>query len=157
MCTSPAVELSKEPRPPARRHPHTLHRDFGGAALEVELEEGFRAAAVDDLDPGVGSGGLVLDDFDDGVGFAALALEVEPVTVAFALTDGSRDDGHAVGQPLGHAARVRDEVEDVLDGDADGAGIRQRDWTHGHNMAAKGGRGANGGIAATGCREAKGG
>src|SRR5438270_8843171 len=32
--------------------------------------------------------------FDDGVGFAALALEVEPVAVAFALTDGSRDDGH---------------------------------------------------------------
>src|SRR5207249_11663992 len=112
MSTSPAVELSKEPRPPRRRHPHAFHRDLGGAALEVELEEGFRAAAVDDLDPGVGGGGFVLDDFDDGVGFAALALEMEPVAVAFALTDGSRDDGHAVGQPLGHAARVRDEVEE---------------------------------------------
>src|SRR5439155_10296290 len=92
--------------------------------------EGFRAAAVDDLDPGVGGGGFVLDDFDDGVGLAALALEVQPVTVAFAPIGRSRDDGHAVGQPLGHAARVRDEVEDVLDGDADGAGVRQRHWSH---------------------------
>src|SRR5213595_2668239 len=94
MCTSPAIELAEQPCAPRRRHPDTLHRDLGGAALEVELEEGFRAAAVDDLDPGVGGGGFVLDDFDDGVGFAALALEMESVAVAFALTDGSRDHGH---------------------------------------------------------------
>src|SRR6266566_5285513 len=61
---------------------------------------------------------------------STLALEVQPVAVAFALTGGSRDDGHTVGQPLGHAARVRDEVEDVLDGDADGAGIREGDGAH---------------------------
>src|SRR6266550_4725558 len=134
MCTSPAVELSKEPRPPARRHPDAFHGDLSRAALEVELEEGFRAAAVDDLDPGVGGGGLVLDDFDDGVGFAALALEVEPVAVAFALTGGSRDDGHAVGQPLGHTARDRDEVEDVLDGDADGASVGEGDGAHGDKI-----------------------
>src|SRR5207249_9054733 len=103
---------------------------LGGAALEVELEEGFRAAAVDDLDPGVGGGRFVLAAFDDGVGFAALALEVQLVTVTFAFIAGSRDDGDAVGQPLRHAARVGDEVEDVLDGDADGAGIRQRHWSH---------------------------
>src|SRR5207247_7560497 len=130
MGTSPAVDLRKVPRPPRRRHPYTLHRDFGGAALEVELEEGFRAAAVDDLDPGVGGGGFVLDDFDDGVGFAALTLEVQPVAVTFAFIAGSRDDGDAVGEPLRHAARIGDEVEDVLDGDADGAGVGEGDGAH---------------------------
>src|SRR5438034_5797584 len=92
MCTSPAIELAEQPGAPRRGHPDALHCDLGGAALEVELEEGFRAAAVDDLDPGVGGGGLVLDDFDDGVGFAALALEVQPVAVAFALTDGRSEE-----------------------------------------------------------------
>src|SRR5437867_13292889 len=114
MCTSSAVELSKEPRPPRRGHPYAFHRDLGGAALELELEERLRAAAVDDLDPGVGGGGFVLDDFDDGIGLAALALEVDAVAVASAFVGGSRDSGHAVGQPLGHASRVRDEVEHVL-------------------------------------------
>src|SRR5438132_2343502 len=84
--TTSAIELAEQPCPPRRGHPDTLHRDLGGAALEVELEEGFRAAAVDDLDPCVGGGGFVLDDFDDGVGFAALALAVQPVAVALALT-----------------------------------------------------------------------
>src|SRR2546429_8283324 len=125
MCTSPAIELAEQPCAPRRRHPDTLHRDPGGTALEVELEEGFRSAAVDDLDPGVGGGGFVLDDFDDGIGLAALALEVDAVAVAFAFVAGSRDSGYAVGQPLGHTTRVRDEVEHVLDGDADGAGVRE--------------------------------
>src|SRR2546426_4773866 len=57
MCTSPAIELAEQPCAPRRRHPDTLHRDLGGAALEVELEEGLRAAAVDDLDPGISGGG----------------------------------------------------------------------------------------------------
>src|SRR6266566_422349 len=131
MCTPTAVELSKEPRPPTRRHPHAFHRDARGAALEIELEVGLRAATVDDLDPGVGGGGFVLDDLDDGVGFAALALEVDAVAVSSAFVGGSRDRGDAVGQPLGHAAGVRDEVEHVLDGDADGAGVRERNWSHG--------------------------
>src|SRR2546426_2397616 len=131
MRAASAIELSKQPRSPRRRHPDTLHGDLGGAALEVELEERFRAAAVDDLDPGEGGGGFVLDDFDDGVGLPTLALEVEPVAVAFAFVGGSRDDGDAVGQPLGHAARVGDQVEDLLDGDPDGAGVGERNRSHG--------------------------
>src|SRR6266436_3307891 len=75
MCTSPAIELAEQPCAPRRGHPDAFHGDLSRAALEVELEEGFRAAAVDDLDPGVGGGGFVLDDFDDGVGFAALRSE----------------------------------------------------------------------------------
>src|SRR5437660_12829640 len=87
VSTPSAVKLAEQPGAPRRGHPDALHCDLGGAALEVELEEGFRAAAVDDLDPGIGGGGLVLDDFDDGVGFAALAREVQPVAVAFALAE----------------------------------------------------------------------
>src|SRR5882762_8106787 len=68
VCTTSPVELPQQPCTPTGRHPHTRHGDLRGAALEVELEERLRAAAVDDLDPGVGGGGLVLDDFDDGVG-----------------------------------------------------------------------------------------
>src|SRR5437773_7109254 len=45
-----AIELAEQPCAPRGRHPHTSHGDLRGAALEVELEEGFRAAAVDDLD-----------------------------------------------------------------------------------------------------------
>src|SRR5437867_9217961 len=123
MCTSSAVELSKEPRPPRRGHPYAFHRDLGGAALEVELEERLRAAAVDDLDPGVGGGRFVFDDLDDGIGLAALALEVDPVAIAFALVRGTRDGGDAVGEPLGHTACVGDEVEHLLNGDADGASV----------------------------------
>src|SRR2546430_16741161 len=76
VSTPSAIKLAEQPRAPRRGHPDTLHGDFGRAALEVELEEGFRSAAVDDLDPGVGGGGVVLDDFGDGVGRGALALRV---------------------------------------------------------------------------------
>src|SRR5947208_16775477 len=54
VSTPSAIKLAEQPRAPRRGHPDTLHGDFGRAALEVELEEGFRSAAVDDLDPGVG-------------------------------------------------------------------------------------------------------
>src|SRR6266496_6090452 len=91
VSTPSAVELPQQPRPPRGRHPHAFHRDARGAALEIELEVGLRAATVDDLDPSVGGGGFVLDDLDDGVGFAALALEVDAVAVASAVVGGSRD------------------------------------------------------------------
>src|SRR5207302_4554515 len=114
-----------------RRGPDVLHGDAGGAALELELEERLGAAAVDDLDPGVGGGRDELDDFDDGVGFAAVALEVDAVAVAFALPGGPRDGGGAVGEPLGHAARVGEELEHLFDGDADEAGVGEGHRTHG--------------------------
>src|SRR5205814_10575736 len=101
----------------------TLARELGGAGLEVELGGSLRAAAVDDLDPGVGGVGFVLDDLHDGIGLATLALEVDAVAVAFALVGWTGDGGDAVGQPLGHTACVGDEVEHLLNGDADGAGV----------------------------------
>src|SRR5437879_7482592 len=40
-----SVKLPQQPGAPRRGHPDTLHGDFGRAALEVELEEGFRSEA----------------------------------------------------------------------------------------------------------------
>src|SRR5690349_19812794 len=102
MCIPSAIKLAEQPRAQPRRHPPVFHRDACDAALELELEERFRAAAVDDLDPAVGGGGDVFDDLDDGVGLAAVALEVEAVAVALALARRSRDDRRAVGEPLRH-------------------------------------------------------
>src|SRR5437773_5084632 len=99
-----ARELALQPGPPARRRPDLLHGDAGGAAVELELEERLRTAAVDDLDPAVAGGALVLDDLDHGVGLAPLALEVQPVAVAFAPALGSRAGGGAAREPLRHAA-----------------------------------------------------
>src|SRR5437763_1557577 len=48
--------MPQQPGAQARRVPDVLHGDAGGAALELELEERLGAAAVDDLDPGVGGG-----------------------------------------------------------------------------------------------------
>src|SRR2546425_7402759 len=50
VCTAAPVELPQQPRPPTRGHPDAFHGDLSRAALEVELEERFRAAAVDDFD-----------------------------------------------------------------------------------------------------------
>src|SRR3989441_13024032 len=119
VCAAPPVELPQQPRPPRGRHPDTLHGDLRGTALEVELEERFRAAAVDDLDPGVRGGGLVLDHFDDGVGFAALALEVQPVAVTFAPTGGAPGDGQAGWEPPRPAAPGPGEVGNGPEGEAD--------------------------------------
>src|SRR5207302_9822782 len=122
MCAAAPIEVAEQPGAQPRRGPDVLHGDAGGAALELELEERLGAAAVDDLDPGEGGGWDELDDFDDGIGFAAVALEVDAVAVAFALLGGPRDGGPAVGEPLGHAARVGGELEHLFDGDADEAG-----------------------------------
>src|SRR5205085_6035232 len=103
MCAAAPIEVAEQPRAQPRRGPDVLHGDAGGAALELELEERLGAAAVDDLDPGVGGGRDELDDFDDGVGFAAVALEVDAVAVALAFPGGPRDGGGAVGEPRGHA------------------------------------------------------
>src|SRR5216110_3334711 len=98
--------MAQQPGAQPRRGPDVLHGDARGAALELELEERLGAAAVDDLDPGVGGGTDELDDFDDAVGLAAVALEVDAVAVALALLARPRHGGGAVGEPVGHAARV---------------------------------------------------
>src|SRR2546430_17347778 len=105
MCTASAIEVPQQPGAQPRRGPDVLHGDAGGAALELELEEGLGAAAVDDLDPGVGGGTDELDDFDDAVGLAAVALEVDAVAVALALLARLRHGGGADGEPLAHTAR----------------------------------------------------
>src|SRR2546429_3583287 len=133
--------MAQQPGAQPRRGPDMLHGDAGGAALELELEERLGAAAVDDLDPGVGGGRDELDDFDDGVGFAAAALEVDAVAVALALLARPRHGGSAVGEPLGHAARIGEELEHLFDGDADEAGVGEGDGAHGDNMAVEGGGG----------------
>src|SRR2546423_13728508 len=134
MRTASAIEVPQQPGAQAGRGPDVLHGDAGGAALELELEERFGATAVDDLDPGVGGGRDELDDFDYGVGLAAVALEVDAVAVAFAFSGGPRDGEAAVGEPLGHAGGVGDEVEHLFDRDADHAGVGQGDGAHGDNM-----------------------
>src|SRR5438477_4513262 len=131
MRTASAIEVPQQPGAQPRRGPDVFHGDAGGAALELELEEGLGAAAVDDLDPGVGGGGDELDDLDDGVGFAAAALEMDPVAVALAFPGGPRDVGRAVREPLGHAARIGEELEHLFDGDADEAGVGEGDGPHG--------------------------
>src|SRR5690348_7636139 len=88
MCIAAPIELAQQPCAPRRRRPHVFHRDPRRAALEVELEEGFRAAAVDDLDPAVARGGNELNDFDARVGLTAVALKVQPMAVALALPCG---------------------------------------------------------------------
>src|SRR5881296_3087534 len=118
---APAVELAEQPGAPRGGGPDVLHGDAGGCALELELEERLRAAAVDDLDPAVRGGGDVLDDLDDGVGLASVALEVQPMAVAFAFVGGARDREGAVREPLGHAGGIRNELEHPLYRDADGA------------------------------------
>src|SRR2546425_9049860 len=95
-----ARELALQPGAPARRRPDLLHGDAGGAAVELELEERLRAAAVDDLDPAVAGGALGLDDLDDGVGPAPAALEVQPVVVTLAPALGSQYGEGAHRQPL---------------------------------------------------------
>src|SRR5437762_9213183 len=131
MRTTSTIEVPQQPRAQPRRGPDVLHGDAGGAALELELEERLGAAAVDDFDPGVGGGADELDDFDDAVGLAAVALEVDAVAVALALPGGPRDGGPAVGEPLGHAARIGEELEHLFDGNSDQTGVRQRDRAHG--------------------------
>src|SRR5437764_11568797 len=103
MRTTSTIEVPQQPGAQPRRGPDMLHGDAGGAALELELEEGLGAAAVDDLDPGVGGGGDELDDLDDGVGFAAAALEGDAVAVALAFRGGPRGGGRAGREPLAHA------------------------------------------------------
>src|SRR2546421_6263091 len=124
MRTASAIEVPQQPGAQPRRVPDVLHGDAGGAALELELEERLGAAAVDDLDPGVGGGPGELDDFDDAVGLAAVALEVDAVAVALALLARPRHGGGAVGEPVGHAARVGGGLGHLFDGDAAGAGGR---------------------------------
>src|SRR6266704_637917 len=128
---APPEELAEEPGAPGGGDPHVLHGDVGGAAGELQLEERLGAAAADDLDPAVGSGGLVLDDFDDDVDLAPLVLEAQPVAVAFAPVGGSRDGGGAARQPLGHAGGVGDQLEHLVDRHADGAVVGERNRTHG--------------------------
>src|SRR2546429_9395460 len=101
MCAAAPIEVAEQPRAQPRRGPDVLHGDAGGAALELEFEERLGAAAVDDLDPGIGGGTDELDDFDDGVGFAAVALEVDAVAVALALLARPRHGGGAGGGPCG--------------------------------------------------------
>src|SRR5690348_7646161 len=131
MRVAPSIELPQQPRAPRRRGPDVFHRDPRRAALELELEERFRSAAVDDLDPAVARGGGELDDFDDRIGLAAVALEVQPVAVALTLALRSRDYGDTVRQPLGHAGGVGKQLEDRLDRDADVAGEGEGGGTHG--------------------------
>src|SRR2546422_521180 len=142
-----ARELALQPGAPARRRPDLLHGDAGGAAVELELEERLRAAAVDDLDPAVARGALVLDDLDHGVGLAPLALEVQPVAVTFTPALGSRDGGGAARQPLRHAGGVGEQLEHLVDRDADGAGVGEGDGAHRERniKGGKGGRVSKGG------------
>src|SRR6266550_8317767 len=73
--TAPSIELAEQPGAQALGLPHVLHRYFGGAALELEGEEGAGAGAAADLDPAVGVGRVVVDDLDFDVDAAAVALE----------------------------------------------------------------------------------
>src|SRR5207237_9595297 len=104
MCAAAPIEVAEQPGAQPRRGPDVLHGDARGAALELELEERLGAAAVDDLDPGVGGGRDELDDFDDTVGFAAVPLEVDAVAVGLVPLGRRRVGGRAVGAPLGDAA-----------------------------------------------------
>src|SRR2546430_10437145 len=81
MRTAPSIELSQQPRAQALGLPDVLHGDFGGAALELEGEEGARAGAAADLDPAVSVGRVVVDDFDFHVDAAAVALVEDAVAV----------------------------------------------------------------------------
>src|SRR5438477_5898910 len=147
MRAATPVEMPQQPGAQPRGGPDVLHGDAGGAALEPELEEGLGAAAVDDFDPGVGGGGDELDDFDDAVSLATVALEVDAVAVALTLLAQPRHGSGAVGEPVGHAARIGEELEHLFDRDADEAGVGERDGAHGCNLqpgrqrAAEGGKG----------------
>src|SRR6266480_4465558 len=80
--TAPSIDLAEQPGFQALGLPHVLHRYFGGAALELEGEEGAGAAAAADLDPAVGVGRVVVDDLDFDVDAAAVPLEEDAVAVA---------------------------------------------------------------------------
>src|SRR5256886_8941354 len=69
--TAPSIELAEQPGAQALGLPDVLHGDFGGAALELEGEEGAGAGAAADLDPALGAGRVVVDDLDFDVDAAA--------------------------------------------------------------------------------------
>src|SRR5439155_8675847 len=133
MRIAPPVELSQQPGFQADGLPDVLHGDFGGAALELEGEEGAGAGAAADLDPAVGVGRVVVDDFDFDVDATAVALEEDAVAVAAAGELGGGLHRLASRQPFGHAGGVGDEREDFIDRRADGAGVGEGDGVHGAN------------------------
>src|SRR2546421_4071789 len=131
MRIASPVELSQQPGFQADGLPDVLHGDFGGAALELEGEEGTGAGAAADLDPSVSVGRVVVDDFDFDVDAAAVALEEDAVAVAAAGELGSGLHRLASRQPFGHAGGGGDEREDFIDRRADGAGVGEGNRTHG--------------------------
>src|SRR6266550_5947504 len=128
--TAPSIELAEQPGAQALGLPHVLHRYFGGAALELEGEEGAGAGAAADLDPAVGVGRVVVDDLDFDVDAAAVALEEDAVAVAAARELGGGLHRPAAREPFGHAGGVGDEREDFVDRRADGAGVGEGNRTH---------------------------
>src|SRR5437899_3480523 len=131
MRIAPSIELAEQPGAQSHRLPDVLHGDFGGAALELEGEEGAGAGAAADLDPAVGVGRVVVDDFDFDVDAAAVALEEDAVAVAAAGELGGGLHRLASREPFGHAGGGGDEREDFIDRRADGAGVGEGNRTHG--------------------------
>src|SRR5437899_12988217 len=147
MYIAAAVELAEQPGAQAGRLPHVFHGDLGGAALELEVDVGAGALAAADLDPAVVVGRGVFDDLDFGIDAPAVALEQDAVAVALAGELRGGGDGAAAGEPFGHAGGVGDEGEDPVDRRADGAGVGERDGTHGTENYSLGAR-----CAVRGCR-----
>src|SRR5437660_11374941 len=108
MRIASAVELSQQPGFQADGLPDVLHGDVGGAALELEGEEGAGAGAAADLDPAVGGGRVVVDDFDFDVDAAAVTLEADALAVAAAGELRGGLHRLASGPPFGHAGGVGD-------------------------------------------------
>src|SRR3989440_4063384 len=131
MRIASPVELSQQPGFQADGLPDVLHGDFGGAALELEGEEGTGAGAAADLDPSVSVGRVVVDDFDFDVDAAAVALEEDAVAVAAAGELGSGLHRLASRQPFGHAGGGGDEREDFVDRRAGGGGVCGRNGAPG--------------------------
>src|SRR5438046_10347935 len=113
--TAPSIELAEQPGFQALGLPHVLHRYFGGAALELEGEEGAGAGAAADLDPAVSVGRVVVDDFDFDVDAAAVALEEDAVAVAAARELGGGLHRLATREPFGHGGGGGDGREDFID------------------------------------------
>src|SRR5207244_11740465 len=122
MRIAPSIELAEQPGAQSHRLPDVLHGDFGGAALELEGEEGAGAGAAADLDPAVGVGRVVVDDFDFDVDASAVTSEGEAVPVAAAGELRAGLHRLASRQPFGHAGGAGEDREAFMYRDADGAG-----------------------------------
>src|SRR6266576_647814 len=129
----PAEHRAAQPRAYSARRPDVFHGDGGRAAAELELEEGFGAAAGAELGPAEGGGGDELDHLDLDLTGAERRTELDGETRAFFERAASLGAA-AAGEPVGEAGGVGEQGEHTFDPRADGPGELVGGRTHGRKI-----------------------